>query len=243
MCVYGKVGYFQIKSSTTVTSNAGQGTMSDDCNQTSLVDSVTQTSEEFTPLGEHIFHDDMRASNLLTGFSKLYKNQEFVDVVLCVGSTEFPCHRNVLAISSPYFMAMFSGGLAESQQVCLSFILSVSVSLCVSVCLSLCLPPHPHSGWESAVCLWFCLCYHPPPPPPTTPVVVWMRISRSGFHSVSHPMVVWLRASRSVCLSFYLPPPTPPQTHVAVWLRISRSVLQFHSASPSHFISLLSVHV
>ena len=106
--------------------------MSDDCNQTSLVDSVTQTSEEFTPLGEHIFHDDMRASNLLTGFSKLYKNQEFVDVVLCVGSTEFPCHRNVLAISSPYFMAMFSGGLAESQQVCLSFILSVSVSLCLS---------------------------------------------------------------------------------------------------------------
>ncbi|XP_076435308.1 kelch repeat and BTB domain-containing protein 8-like [Babylonia areolata] len=87
-----------------------------DCNQTSLVDSVTQTSEEFTPPGEHIFHDDMRASNLLTGFSKLYKNQEFVDMVLCVGSAEFPCHRNVLAVSSPYFMAMFSSKLAESQQ-------------------------------------------------------------------------------------------------------------------------------
>ena len=120
-----------------MTSSTIQSAMTDDCNQTSLVDSVTQTSEEFTPPGEHIFHDDMRASNLLTGFSKLYKNQEFVDVVLCVGSAEFPCHRNVLAVSSPYFMAMFSGSLAESQQVCLSVCLSLTLSILLSLCLTL----------------------------------------------------------------------------------------------------------
>lgn len=86
--------------------------------QTSLVDSVTQTSEDLCPFGgEHTFHDGHRACNLLSGFSKLYKNQEFVDVVLHVETAEFPCHKNVLAVSSPYFMAMFSGSLAESQQV------------------------------------------------------------------------------------------------------------------------------
>lgn len=86
--------------------------------QTSLVDSVTQTnSEELCPPGERTFHDEHRAHNLLNGFSKLYKNQEFVDVILCVEKTEFPCHRNVLAVSSPYFMAMFSGNLAESNKV------------------------------------------------------------------------------------------------------------------------------
>ena len=53
---------------------------------------------------------------MLRGFSALYKQKEFTDITLCVDSHEFPCHRNVLAVSSAYFMAMFSGGLSESQQ-------------------------------------------------------------------------------------------------------------------------------
>ena len=65
---------------------------------------------------DHRFIDKERALNLLQGFSKLYKEQEFVDVTLCVEDVEFPCHKNVLAISSPFFMAMFSTNMAESQQ-------------------------------------------------------------------------------------------------------------------------------
>lgn len=60
--------------------------------------------------------DHERSSNLLKGFSKLYKNKEFVDVTLSVDGLEFPCHKNVLAISSPFFMAMFSNDMAESHQ-------------------------------------------------------------------------------------------------------------------------------
>ena len=62
------------------------------------------------------FVDVNRSSAMLRGFSALYQQKEFSDITLCVEAQEFPCHRNVLAVSSPYFMAMLSGGLAESQQ-------------------------------------------------------------------------------------------------------------------------------
>ena len=62
------------------------------------------------------FNDLGRAASMLQGFSKLYLRCEFIDVTLCVGAEEFPCHKNVLAVSSPYFSAMFSGALAESLQ-------------------------------------------------------------------------------------------------------------------------------
>ena len=65
---------------------------------------------------ENKFVDHEWGSNLLKGFSKLYKEKEFVDVTLCVEGREFSCHKNVLAISSPFFMAMFSNGMVESQQ-------------------------------------------------------------------------------------------------------------------------------
>ena len=51
--------------------------------------------------------------SLSSGFSHLYKNRQFVDVTLQVDQSEFPCHKSVLAASSPYFMAMFSTNLAE----------------------------------------------------------------------------------------------------------------------------------
>ena len=62
------------------------------------------------------FIDHEWGSNLLKGFSKLYKEKEFVDVTLCVEGREFSCHKNVLAISSPFFMAMFSSDMVESSQ-------------------------------------------------------------------------------------------------------------------------------
>ena len=41
--------------------------------------------------------------------------QCLTDTVLIAGYEEFPCHKNVLAVSSPYFRAMFSNDLLESK--------------------------------------------------------------------------------------------------------------------------------
>ncbi|XP_005111835.1 kelch-like protein 20 [Aplysia californica] len=83
-----------------------------------MADSNTNTtpSSEASTQGEDVYCDKDRALNLLTGFSQLYKNKQFVDVTLVVEHTAFPCHKNVLAASSPYFLVMFSTSLAEAQQ-------------------------------------------------------------------------------------------------------------------------------
>ncbi|XP_069104186.1 kelch-like protein diablo [Argopecten irradians] len=85
------------------------------CPNNLLESQEPQTSETPTP-GDDRFMDQERPTNLLKGFSRLYKNKEFVDVTLIVDGREFPCHKNVLAVSSPFFMAMFSTDMAESQQ-------------------------------------------------------------------------------------------------------------------------------
>ncbi len=63
------------------------------------------------------FQDQDRSMAILTGLSSLYENKQFTDVILCVDDQEFPCHKNVLAISSPFFMAMFSHDMTESHQL------------------------------------------------------------------------------------------------------------------------------
>ena len=77
---------------------------------------ISQVSEVNSSIEDDQFVDQHRASSLLAGFSKLYINKEFVDVTICVDKQEFACHKNVLAISCPYFMAMFSNDMAESHQ-------------------------------------------------------------------------------------------------------------------------------
>ena len=62
---------------------------------------------------EECFHDSERPDSILSGLATLYKNDAFIDVRLKVGNKEFACHRNILAMSSPYFMAMFSSELME----------------------------------------------------------------------------------------------------------------------------------
>ena len=57
-----------------------------------------------------------RSQTMLNGFARLYEKNLFTDVILCAGRREFPCHKNVLAISSPYFMAMFTNDMAEKNQ-------------------------------------------------------------------------------------------------------------------------------
>lgn len=85
-----------------------------------MCDTSTSPNSEVSLGGEDLFQDDARATSLLAGFSQLYINKQFVDVSLRAENTEFPCHKNVLAASSPYFLVMFSTSLAEGQQDCIT---------------------------------------------------------------------------------------------------------------------------
>lgn len=53
---------------------------------------------------------------LQDGLCDLLESDRFVDCVLKVQEKEFPCHRLVLAASSPYFKAMFLSNLEESKK-------------------------------------------------------------------------------------------------------------------------------
>ncbi len=59
--------------------------------------------------------------DVLSKLNTFREEGSFTDVLLCVGKEEFPCHRNVLAVSSPYFKAMFSSDLRESKEQRISF--------------------------------------------------------------------------------------------------------------------------
>ena len=54
--------------------------------------------------------------SLLTALYNQLKTSEFCDVMLDVSGQKYPAHRNILAAASPYFHAMFTGGLSESSE-------------------------------------------------------------------------------------------------------------------------------
>lgn len=54
------------------------------------------------------------AQDMLAGLQRLRSQPKLADVTLLVGGRELPCHRGLLALSSPYFHAMFAGDFAES---------------------------------------------------------------------------------------------------------------------------------
>ncbi|XP_077987490.1 kelch-like protein 24 [Glandiceps talaboti] len=62
------------------------------------------------------FSDMVYTQKLVSGFYDLWENGLFTDVVLDVKGQKFKCHRIVLVASSPYFRAMFTGGMRESFQ-------------------------------------------------------------------------------------------------------------------------------
>lgn len=53
---------------------------------------------------------------LQDGLCDLLENEKFVDCILKIKDEEFPCHRLVLAASSPFFKAMFLSDLEESKK-------------------------------------------------------------------------------------------------------------------------------
>ncbi|XP_030409648.1 kelch-like protein 38 isoform X1 [Gopherus evgoodei] len=63
-----------------------------------------------------LFKDQDFSSELLRQFNVLRQNGMLTDVTLCSSKFEIPCHRNVLAASSPYFKAMFCNNFKESCQ-------------------------------------------------------------------------------------------------------------------------------
>ncbi|XP_021149966.1 kelch-like protein 38 isoform X3 [Columba livia] len=65
---------------------------------------------------EFLFKDQDFSSELLRQLNALRQSRMLTDVTLCSGGFEMPCHRNVLASSSPYFKAMFCNDFRESRQ-------------------------------------------------------------------------------------------------------------------------------
>ncbi|KAH0617453.1 hypothetical protein JD844_015704 [Phrynosoma platyrhinos] len=63
-----------------------------------------------------LFRDQDFSNELLKQLNVLRQNKILTDVVLCTSDIEIPCHRNVLASSSPYFKAMFCNNFRESHQ-------------------------------------------------------------------------------------------------------------------------------
>lgn len=62
------------------------------------------------------FQDQDFALELLRQLNIFRQNELLTDVLICTGDSQFPCHRNVLASSSPYFKAMFCNNFKESHQ-------------------------------------------------------------------------------------------------------------------------------
>lgn len=62
------------------------------------------------------YSDSNHGSVVLTQLHSLRSEGLLTDVSLQVNADLFPCHRSVLAACSPYFKAMFTGGMSESRQ-------------------------------------------------------------------------------------------------------------------------------
>ena len=76
--------------------------------ESTVADSCSETAGLFLRL--------RHAQSVLTALENLRNREQLCDVVLKVAETEIKAHRVVLAAVSPYFNAMFTGDLAESNQ-------------------------------------------------------------------------------------------------------------------------------
>nr|XP_055170154.1 kelch-like protein 38 isoform X2 [Nyctereutes procyonoides] len=63
-----------------------------------------------------LFKDHDFSSELLRQLNGFRQNRMLTDVSICTGTQEVPCHRSVLASSSPYFRAMFCSNFRERRE-------------------------------------------------------------------------------------------------------------------------------
>lgn len=73
-------------------------------------------NEGHSKAGDNPFLSDKHAQLILAQINKMRNGQHFCDVQLQVGKETFNVHRLVLAASSPYFAALFTGGMRESSK-------------------------------------------------------------------------------------------------------------------------------
>ncbi|XP_021363093.1 kelch-like protein 21 [Mizuhopecten yessoensis] len=67
-----------------------------------------------------VLQDPDYGLDILRRINTLRSERVFTDASICVGQEEFPCHRNILAASSPYFKAMFTSELREGLETVVS---------------------------------------------------------------------------------------------------------------------------
>ncbi|TPP65828.1 Ring canal kelch protein [Fasciola gigantica] len=99
-----------------------------DLNQSSNLTTTPSSNTNQEPEADHDFYrsDPNRPpyrttdhpQKILVGLNDLRQRGQFCDVVLQAGSSRLPAHRNVLASSSQYFYAMFTGPMAEARSPC-----------------------------------------------------------------------------------------------------------------------------